>query len=308
MIAGSVRKVVGAKAWILLAPLLALLLLDQVKTRALGAREKRNSTESNQTGSWKENAKSGPSPIDPSPSVADRQNSAASASGIFTLPAPFKVALDIGHTPKKGGAVSARGVSEYEFNYRFVTELAQKLEFSAIAQCFVVNSQGEEISLPKRAEQAYQHGADLFLAIHHDSVKENYLKKWEFDGGSRKYCDDFKGYSLFISEKNSKPLESLAFAAALGRALLKGNFTPTLHHEAQENRIVLDREKGIYLFDDLIVLKRAPMPAVLLECGVIVNRDEEKNLNDRNYRDRLMRAVIDGIESLATGGPRQPAK
>ena len=70
--------------------------------------------------------------------------------------------------------------------------------------------------------------------------------------------------------------ESSEFAAKLGRALLSAGFTPTLHHEEQEKRPVTDREKGIYAFDDLVVLKTAKMPAVLLECGVIVSRAEEE--------------------------------
>jgi N-acetylmuramoyl-L-alanine amidase len=268
------------------------------------AQERQNSVEATPADSWRENAKSPTERTDSSKTGAGPHQPALNPSGAFTLKPPFKVALDVGHTPKKGGAVSARGMSEYEFNYRLVDELAQKLQFSRTVQCFVVNPEREEISLPKRAEQAQEHGADLFLAIHHDSVKESYLTKWEFNGKPQKYCDDFHGYSIFISEKSAKPLESLAFANALGRALLKEGFSPTLHHETQENRTVLDREKGICLFDDLIVLKAAKMPAVLLECGVIVNREEETNLNNKAYRVRLVQAICNGIESLASPASR----
>ena len=171
----------------------------------------------------------------------------------------------------------------------------------------LINADGAAISLPKRAEEASQQRADLFLAIHHDSVKDSYLKTWTApDGKSQKYCDDFHGYSIFISQKNAQPLESLGFATALGRALLKAGLTPSLHHETQENRLVLDREKGIYEFDDLIVLKAAKMPAVLLECGVIVNRDEEAKLNDPAYRNRLIEAITSAIESLAVASSTAP--
>jgi N-acetylmuramoyl-L-alanine amidase len=46
------------------------------------------------------------------------------------------------------------------------------------------------------------------------------------------------------------------------------------------------------------------MPAVLLECGVIVNRTEEENLNSPVYRKRLVdaicRAIQDFSKSVAT--------
>ena len=166
-------------------------------------------------------------------------------------------------------------------------------------RAFVINPQGDEISLVHRSAEANQQKADLFLAIHHDSVKDKFLKNWEIDGKTQKYCDDFHGYSIFISRKNAKADESAQFADKLGRALLDAGLTPTLHHVAQENRPILDRTKGIYAFDDLVVLKTAKMPALLLECGVIVNRAEEEKLNNAVYRERLIEAIGRAVQSFA---------
>ena len=214
-------------------------------------------------------------------------------------PADFIIALDIGHTPLRGGAISARGVFEYRFNRRLVAELFAQLQAIGFIRAFVINPQGDEISLVHRSAEANQQKADLFLAIHHDSVKDKYLKNWEFDGKTQKYCDDFHGYSIFISRKNAKADESAQFADKLGRALLDAGLTPTLHHVAQENRPILDRTKGIYAFDDLVVLKTAKMPALLLECGVIVNRAEEEKLNNAVYRERLIEAIGRAVQSFA---------
>src|SRR6266404_1239806 len=214
-------------------------------------------------------------------------------------PADFIITLDIGHTPLRGGAISARGVFEYRFNRRLVAELFAQLQAIGFIRAFVINPQGDEISLVHRSAEANQQKADLFLAIHHDSVKDKYLKNWEFDGKTQKYCDDFHGYSIFISRKNAKADESAQFADKLGRALLDAGLTPTLHHVAQENRPILDRTKGIYAFDDLVVLKTAKMPALLLECGVIVNRAEEEKLNNAVYRERLIEAIGRAVQSFA---------
>ena len=213
--------------------------------------------------------------------------------------ADFVIALDIGHSPLKGGAISARGVFEYQFNRRLVTELFAQLQSLGFTRSFVINPEGAEISLAHRSAEANAQKADLFLAIHHDSVKDKYLKNWEVNGKTQKYCDDFHGYSIFISRKNPTVAESSEFAAKLGRALLSAGFTPTLHHEEQEKRPVTDREKGIYAFDDLVVLKTAKMPAVLLECGVIVNRAEEEQLNNPAYRKRLVGAIGRAVQEFA---------
>jgi N-acetylmuramoyl-L-alanine amidase len=213
----------------------------------------------------------------------------------------FVIALDIGHTPSNGGAVSARGVFEYEFNRRLITELFAQLQSLGFRRSFIINPQGEEIRLTQRSAEANAKNADLFLAIHHDSVKDRFLKTWEVNGKTQKYCDDFHGYSIFFSHKNAKATESFAFASNLGEALLQARFTPTLHHVAQENRPIIDKEKGIYAFDDLVILKTARMPAVLVECGVIVNRAEEENLNSPAYRKRLVDAMGRAIQDFSTG-------
>jgi N-acetylmuramoyl-L-alanine amidase len=213
--------------------------------------------------------------------------------------ADFIIALDIGHSPLRGGAISARGVFEYQFNRRLVVELFAQLQSSGFRHSFVINPQGDEISLAHRSVEANEQKADLFLAIHHDSVKDKYLKNWEVNGKTQKYCDDFHGYSIFVSRKNARTAESAEFAAKLGRALLDAGLTPTLHHAEQEKRPVLDKEKGVYAFDDLVVLKIAKMPAVLLECGVIVNRTEEEKLNNPVYRKRLIGAIDRAIQDFA---------
>ena len=72
---------------------------------------------------------------------------------------------------------------------------------------------------------------------------------------------------------------------------LPGDFLPTLHHAEKipgEGRKLMDKDLGLYEFDDLIVLKTAAMPAVLLECGVIVNRSEEASLQTPEIQHRIV--------------------
>ena len=41
------------------------------------------------------------------------------------------------------------------------------------------------VSLVERVERANALGSDLFLSIHHDSVPDEFLEKWEFAGEQR---------------------------------------------------------------------------------------------------------------------------
>jgi len=206
------------------------------------------------------------------------------------------VAIDVGHSEKSPGAVSARGVDEYVFNQKFAQSLLQGLHKNGLPGAVLIENQ--ELSLQQRTEAALRLHATLLISIHHDSVQPVYLSTWKVEGKQHRYSDRFSGYSLFYSTKNEHGAESLKLAQNIGTELVKAGFHPTLHHAemiAGENRELVDRERGIYIFDDLIVLKTAAMPAALLECGLIVNREEEERLSSAGYRKKMVKAVAKGI-------------
>ena len=209
----------------------------------------------------------------------------------------FVVAVDAGHTKEKGGATSAAGVPEYSFNIIMAESLIRELKKEGYTGSFLIG----DSSLEGRAAAANQRNADLLLSIHHDSVQQRYLSKWIHRGRTHLYCDRYKGFSIFTSQKNGAPDRSLLFARLLGAEMLKQGLSPSLHHAERtegENRQLLDREKGIYRDDGLVILKGAFMPAVLLECGIIVNRREEKLLRDAAYRMRIVTAIRRAITAF----------
>lgn len=223
---------------------------------------------------------------------------------LIALPAwaakDFLLAIDIGHTPGNPGAISARGRPEYEFNKQVAGHLLQAINSRQAFSAVIINPKGKEISLRARARAAARAGADLFLSIHHDSAQLHYLKQWTYEGQQRLYTDRFQGHSLFVSKKDPQFRNSLRFAKLLGQQLLDKGLIPTLHHAEKikgENRPLLDRAKGIYRFDNLVVLKKTRMPAVLLECGVILNPDEELRVSKAGFRSLVADTVIKAVES-----------
>lgn len=210
----------------------------------------------------------------------------------------LKIAIDIGHSPNKPGAISARGVSEYIFNKKIGELLFQNLLQRGFKSAFILNEQNPEMSLYSRAKTANQKGADLLISIHHDSVQPHYLNQWEVDGENYHYSDRFKGFSVFFSGKNSKAEQSFQLAKTIGNELLQLQLQPTLHHAENihgENRPLIDSERGVYRFDSLILLKGTNMPAVLVECGVIVNREEEQLLSKEEHQQKLALALSKAI-------------
>lgn len=218
--------------------------------------------------------------------------------------AGLHIAVDVGHNQVARGAISARGKHEFDFNLATARTIASVLR-SAGATVTVINEDGKTTGLSTRPQKAASLGADAFLSIHHDSVNDKYLKTWEHEGMVRSYCDQFRGYSVFCSQKNLRAEQSQILAKAIGKAMLEAGFKPTPHHNEPiegENRPFLDEATGVYEFTDLVVAKAGKLPSVLLECGVIVNREEELLVQTEAYQKRIGMAVAKAMADAREQG------
>lgn len=211
------------------------------------------------------------------------------------------VAVDVGHFLAEPGAISARGRSEHEFNRELAGDIVEALIARGLRVQFI-GADGHASVLRERTVAA--RAASLFISVHHDAVQPQFVGEWVFDGVQRKFSDRYAGFSLFVSRANRDAARSLACASAIGRALRASGFTPSLYHAepiAGESRPFADRDNGVHYYDELVVLKTAEQPAVLLEAGVIVNRDEELALRDSARRARMAAAVAEGSAACIEG-------
>ena len=209
----------------------------------------------------------------------------------------FVVAVDPGHNLESPGTISARGIPEAQFNARLAEILMDELKKREFTQVFSTNTKGDA-ALTDRAKMANERGANLFVSLHHDSVQRRYLSTWTYDGKRRPYSDVFSGYSLFFSEKNGDAKRSLDFAKLVGTEFLRKCLTPTLHHAEHiqgENRPLIEGRRGIYEFDDLVVLKSTNMPAILIEAGLIVNRSDEILLGNPVYQKVIASSIAQAV-------------
>jgi N-acetylmuramoyl-L-alanine amidase len=225
------------------------------------------------------------------------------ASGPVCDRAAFQVIVDVGHTAESPGAISSRGLKEYDFNLRLAKEIEEKLLEAGFPKTMLLITEGKAMKgLAKRVSVANGSQADLFLSIHHDSVPKYFLEKWEYEGRERSYSDRFQGHSIFISNDNSDVKASLAFGSLLGNQLKARGLKYTPHYtEAfmkNRRRQLVDPVAGVYRYDKLIVLRTTRMPAVLLEAGSIIHREEELLLGTSEHRALFTAAVADAVEAF----------
>jgi N-acetylmuramoyl-L-alanine amidase len=216
-------------------------------------------------------------------------------------PARFPLLVDAGHGPKRSGAESARGVPEHAFNTRLAARVVAALQAAGFCRAALLDPDGLDLPPAARAARANARGARLLVSIHHDSAQPQYLSAWIVEGKTRRYCDRFAGYSLFYSGKSAQAEESLRLARLIGRELRQAGLSFTRHHAEAipgENRPLVDEAVGVSRYDGLAVLYGARMPAVLVEAGVIVNREEEAALSRPERIETTARAIAQGVVSF----------
>jgi N-acetylmuramoyl-L-alanine amidase len=218
-------------------------------------------------------------------------------------PANFRIVLDVGHTAESEGATSARNIPEFNFNLRLAQRIQEKLKAEGFAETKLLVTEGKaRSSLVKRVAAANNLNANFFLSIHHDSVPDKMLEDWEFEGKKSHFNDRFSGYSVFVSRNNPDFKTSLLFAELLGKEMK----TQGLQYAVQYTQAImgryqhplLNKETGVYSYDQLAVLRSTRMPAVLLEAGSIINRDEELRMDSPERRDIISNAVAAAVKDF----------
>jgi N-acetylmuramoyl-L-alanine amidase len=223
----------------------------------------------------------------------------------------FRVIVDVGHTVTDPGAISARGATEYSFNMKLAEAIKQALVDAGFTKTVrMITATRPYAGLFERATRANDAHPDLFLSIHHDSVPDNLLETWQYEGKTNRYCDRFSGFALFVSEDNGDRAGSLAFGRLLGKELQKRglHYTPhyTLALMGRHRHELLDAAAGVYRYDQLVVLRNTTMPAVLLEAGSIVNRQEELELGTPERRQIVADAVVAAVKEFCASPRTKP--
>lgn len=224
---------------------------------------------------------------------ANRVRSVLASLGLLvgSLPALSAAApvviIDAGHSKSQPGSISASGIPEFNFNLRLATIVSRELLQRGVNVMLSGSHQGP-VTLTQRTQGTP--GAALFVSLHHDSIQQQFI-----DQGR---AGEFRGYSVFVSEKNPYWHQSVACASEVGRQMQVAGEAPSLYHAMPipgENKPLVDRNHGVHRSDNLVVLKTSKAPALLVEAGVIVNPMEDRRLAAENTARRLGAAIAEGI-------------
>ena len=191
------------------------------------------------------------------------------------------------------GAESYAGIFEYEFNDAVVRYFEDESNRVPGIHYEVVPA-SRNIGLHERVEYANRIVPDLYLEIHHDAAQAEDIERARQDGEGSPLWNDMSGFSVHYSESNPFSEKSKTFAQVFADKMLRAGFKPNLYHADTEKMTCIDRSKGIYNRINpggLYVLYNIKSPAVVIECGTIINPHEEKLLSLEDTRQKIVHAI-----------------
>lgn len=208
----------------------------------------------------------------------------ASDRGFF-MPEEFagvKVVIDPGHGGPDGGA-SEGDVIERDITLNISKELAKRLEKKGATVVMTRKKEGDALAehtpeekfstlrsrkiadLKLRESIAINENPDVFISVHVNAIPDS---KW-------------RGAQVFYHEGGHPDGEFLAKA-------IQSSFQSNLQNTDREALAI----SGVYL------LKKSPVPSVLVETGFISNPEEKALLVDPKYQSKVADAIMEGISEF----------
>ena len=188
----------------------------------------------------------------------------------------IKIIVDAGHGAPDGGAVGISGTVEKDINLAIAMKLSEVLEGKGFTVIMtrtgdngIYDRESDTIREMKRSDMNARlsimknSGADLFVSIHMNSFTQK----------------SANGLHVFYASNHPE--------------------VKTLAEEIQSgiSEVTAAATHAVKTADErLFLMKKPPVPAVLVECGFLSNPQEEERLKDEDYQSRLAWAIADAIE------------
>ena len=173
-----------------------------------------------------------------------------------------KIAIDPGHGGRDPGVIS-KNYREKDINLLLATELFAQM-LSTAYNPLLLREGDLNMTLASRVKKAADWKADLFISIHHNGHSNN----------------------------QARGTETYHFPSSI-----IGQKTAELMQQELVNLLSIP-DRGVKPGSSFYVLRRTPMPAVLLELLFITNSLDRNILICENYFSKVSRCLIKALDQL----------
>lgn len=185
------------------------------------------------------------------------------------------IVLDAGHGVPDEGAQSSNGTTEAETNLKIALKVQTLLEQSGATVILTRSDENaiydldsktlkqKKISdIHNRGKIGNESSADIFVSIHLNKIPQQ----------------QYYGWQTFYKDGNEKSTKlAKSIQSNLNEAIQKEN-----------KRVAMK-------IDNIYIVKHVEIPISIVECGFLSNPEEEKQLLEDEYQDRLAWGIYNGI-------------
>lgn len=185
------------------------------------------------------------------------------------------VVLDAGHGVPDEGAESSNGTTEAEINLKIALKVQNLLEQSG---CTVILTRSDENAIydldsktlkqkkisdiHNRVKIGNESSADIFVSIHLNKIPQQQYWGWQC------FYRDGDEQSTKLAKK------------------IQENLNESIQKE--NNRVAMK-------INNIYIVKHVEIPISIVECGFLSNQEEEKQLLEDSYQERLAWGIYNGI-------------
>lgn len=215
------------------------------------------------------------------------------------------IAIDAGHGGEDPGAIGPSGTREKEIVMQISRRLAQLINNEHGMQAMLVREGDYYLPLRKRMQVARESKADLFISIHADAFRDPRVS------GSSVYILSQHGASseaarwLAEQENASDLVGGVSLDVKdniLASVLLDLSQTASLEASIDVADRVLSGLRKVGKVHKrhvqaagFAVLKSPDIPSILIETAYISNPQEEKNLRNNLFQEKMAAAILSGL-------------
>ncbi|QSH41782.1 N-acetylmuramoyl-L-alanine amidase [Lentisphaerota bacterium ZTH] len=199
--------------------------------------------------------------------------------GALTKHSLRTIMIDPGHGGKDDGGKGTYTKEKYMTLQigRRVGKMLQQKGYRVV----ITRNSDRYLTLAQRTELARKYKADLFISIHTNIA-------------ANKAVDGIETFCLAPAGTASTSSSKAVWTKYSGNCYDKNNMNIAYQVQSALIRRTKADDRGVKR-SRFFVVKNAPCPAILIECGFLSNRLEEKKLRSSWYQNLLAKSIVEGV-------------
>jgi N-acetylmuramoyl-L-alanine amidase len=222
-----------------------------------------------------------------------------------------KIIIDAGHGGKDYGAIGLKKTREKKIVLDIAKRLAKLIRKEKIFEVIMTREKDVSVSLEKRANIANNAHGDIYVSIHANASLKRHARGFQVFFLAPANNDEARAAAQlenapFLSELNAVPNDETDDLSFILSDMIQSEFQV----ESADLASMIDREfrkrfskktraRGIDQAA-FVVLNRVYMPSVLVEAAFLTNKEDEKLLRSKKYRQEVAEAIYAGLKRFKT--------